>query len=83
MPSMPYPHPEERPKGASQGTQARYAAPRPNSCPASQLNGPTGTLLRERAESSECISALEEHAHLGCQVLAIRVERAGMGLEAA
>src|SRR6202035_137451 len=35
MPSKPYPHPEERPKGASRRTQERYAALRPNSCPAS------------------------------------------------
>jgi hypothetical protein len=36
MPSKPYSHPEERPKGASRRTPARYAALRPNSCPASQ-----------------------------------------------
>jgi 3-phenylpropionate/cinnamic acid dioxygenase small subunit len=35
MPSKPYPHPEERPKGASRRTQERYAALRPNSYPAS------------------------------------------------
>jgi hypothetical protein len=38
MPSKPYPHPEERPKGASRRTQARCAALRPKSCPASQRN---------------------------------------------
>src|SRR5712691_1279989 len=32
MLSKPYPHPEERPKGASRRTQDRYAALRPNSC---------------------------------------------------
>src|SRR6267378_7488326 len=37
MPSKPYPHPEERPKGASRRTQGRYAALRLNSCPASGL----------------------------------------------
>src|SRR6266446_1930590 len=36
MLSKPYPHPEERPKGASRRTQGRYAALRLNSCPASQ-----------------------------------------------
>src|SRR5713101_7867389 len=35
MPSKPYPHPEERPKGASRRTQDRYAALRPKSRPAS------------------------------------------------
>src|SRR5207245_1879314 len=33
--SKPYPHPEERPKGASRRTQGRYPALRLNSCPAS------------------------------------------------
>jgi hypothetical protein len=38
MPSKSYPHPEERPKGASRGTQARYAALHLNSRPAFRLN---------------------------------------------
>jgi hypothetical protein len=41
MPSKPYPHPEERPKGVSRRTQGRYAALRPNSCPVSALFRPT------------------------------------------
>jgi hypothetical protein len=58
MPSKPYPHPEERPKGASRRTQARYAALRVNSCSASQLNLSYKDTTGNGVESSECIYAL-------------------------
>src|ERR1700682_2286073 len=45
MRSKPYPHPEERPKGASRRTQGRYAALRFNSCPASGRHAPARTLV--------------------------------------
>src|SRR6266404_5127507 len=46
MPSKAYPHPEERPTGASRRTQDRAAALHLNSCPASALHPPYALALR-------------------------------------
>jgi hypothetical protein len=55
MPSKPYPHPEERLKGASRRTQARYAALVTFLAQPLGLTYPTSILQVKGVESSECI----------------------------
>src|SRR6202043_3355513 len=50
MLSKPYPHPEERPKGASRRTQGRHAALRLNSCPAAKRIPPLRSAPLARLE---------------------------------